>query len=259
MLRKLLKYDLLSVWKSGWGTVPVMIGCTVAAIAAARVVNSTRQYASDSIEIAVIFMLGIAAFGILICGVGIAGLVFERFYKNFYTDEGYLTFTLPVKRSTLLLSKTLNAAICALIYVIAEILCVFAFISFGNFDINLFEEIGYIFSSAYEVYGAMSYVIIGELVLVALCGLFLVISLIQFAMSIGSTATKKVRTIASIGAGYAASAIVSLILPNISGSYDWDGGAISVALLIYALMIFTLGLALYFVTLDRLSRKLNLD
>ena len=31
-------------------------------------------------------------------------LVFVRFYKNFFTDEGYLTFTLPVSRKDLLLS-----------------------------------------------------------------------------------------------------------------------------------------------------------
>ena len=39
------------------------------------------------------------------------GLVGFRYYSHFFTDNGYMTFTLPVKRGTLYLSKFLNAMI----------------------------------------------------------------------------------------------------------------------------------------------------
>ena len=38
-------------------------------------------------------------------------LVYVRFFKNFFSDEGYLTFSFPVPRRTLYLAKTVNAFI----------------------------------------------------------------------------------------------------------------------------------------------------
>ena len=54
-----------------------------------------------------------------------------RFYKNFFTDEGYLMFTLPVKTSDLILSKTLVAVIWRLISFLFIILSVFGIASVG--------------------------------------------------------------------------------------------------------------------------------
>ena len=53
--------------------------------------------------------------------------VFIRYYKNFFTDEGYLTFTLPVKRSTLLNAKTVNAMIWGLLLIAFIIACAIPF------------------------------------------------------------------------------------------------------------------------------------
>ena len=60
------------------------------------------------IIIAYIFCLAAVSFCITICTA-------VRFYKNLFTDEGYLMFTLPVKTSELLLSKILVAALWRLI------------------------------------------------------------------------------------------------------------------------------------------------
>ncbi len=55
-----------------------------------------------------IFCLAAASFSITLCTA-------IRFYKNLFTDEGYLMFTLPVKASDLLISKGLVAALWRLI------------------------------------------------------------------------------------------------------------------------------------------------
>ena len=54
-----------------------------------------------------------------------------RFYRNLYTDEGYLTFTLPVKKNDILLSKfllsmsTVVAAFCVILIdaIISTLVC----------------------------------------------------------------------------------------------------------------------------------------
>ena len=260
MLRKLLKYDLLSVWKSGWGTLPVMAGCAVAASAAARVINSEYARLSvDSVNTVSIIVLLISLFGIIGCGVVIGDLVFVRFSNNFFTDEGYLTFTLPVKRNTLLLSKTLNAGICLIAYVILVIACVLVFFTFGNFDFNIYEEIWEFLKGEYLREGAMLFVYCFEGALVLLSMLFLGISTLHYAITVGSSISKKERAIASIGVFFAVSVVTSLIIPDPYGYFWTMNENHAVMLLIYAISIFTPGLVLYFLTLDRISRKLNLD
>lgn len=50
----------------------------------------------------------IALFGLVIMT---AIFLIMRFYKKFLTDEAYLTFILPVKTSTLIISKQINGII----------------------------------------------------------------------------------------------------------------------------------------------------
>lgn len=61
--------------------------------------------------LAYIFSLAALSFCITLCTA-------VRFYRNFFTDEGYLMFTLPVKVSDLLLSKLLVAILWRLISVV---------------------------------------------------------------------------------------------------------------------------------------------
>lgn len=54
-----------------------------------------------------------------------------RFYKNFFTDEGYLMFTLPVKTSDLLLSKIFVSALWKLISILAAAISVLVIATVG--------------------------------------------------------------------------------------------------------------------------------
>lgn len=72
-----------------------------------------------------VFVELFAGFTILAYILSLAALSFcitlctaVRFYKNFFTDEGYLMFTLPVKTSDLLLSKLLVAILWRLISIV---------------------------------------------------------------------------------------------------------------------------------------------
>lgn len=265
MLRKLLKYDLLSVWKGGWGTLPIMAGITAVAAAAARVLNTdSSNYASMGSAYTIsIILLSICAFAAVGCGIVIGNLVFVRFYNNFFTDEGYLTFTLPVKRNTLLLSKSLSAIICLVAYAVVAVVCVFAFLMFGGFEFDIFDRMRLVWNGYYRELGAMTFIYCAEFVLVFLCRLFFAISMLQFAITVGNAVASKARVIISIAVFFVTSVISSFIIPDFAlfdsfgkTSSEWQNAA---ALLIFAIASFTVGLVLYFLTLDRISRKLNLD
>lgn len=77
-----------------------------------------------------------------------------RFYKNFFTDEGYLMFTLPVKTSDLLLSKTLVSVlwkIISMIFTVFSILTI-AFVAISRLDdkgfVRFFQQFSDLFRQA---------------------------------------------------------------------------------------------------------------
>ena len=120
MLKKLLKYDLRSVFRFWWIVALISVGMAVLGGFAQSILYN------NDIPRVINVIASIVVFFSYFCMMGLAVLtqvlLFIRFYRNFFTDEGYLTFTLPVKRETLLNSKVLAgfiamaaaAAVCAL-------------------------------------------------------------------------------------------------------------------------------------------------
>ena len=109
MLRKVLKYDLGAIWKI-WlilSATSVALGA-VGGVCMRLVENPELNFAFFPIVILglILSFIGIIAY-IVITSI----LIIVRYYNNFFTDEAYLTFTLPVKRSTLFDAKILTAFI----------------------------------------------------------------------------------------------------------------------------------------------------
>ncbi len=135
MFAKLLKYDLQSILKHWW--IAALVSVCVAFAGGICISIANVNYTSYSV------LQDIAELGIVVCCIGLAIfyvlseiLVFMRFYKNFYTDEGYLTFTLPVKKSQLLNSKTLMSLI---VYVATALVLVFDVVLM--FSVGIGDEI----------------------------------------------------------------------------------------------------------------------
>ena len=105
MLKKLLKYELISIFKTIW------VFYAIAAVAAlfTRLFFALEQTLAISI-VAQIFSGALISMIINII-INTAMRLWVRFKQNFYGDESYLTHTLPVKKQQLLLSKTLCGVI----------------------------------------------------------------------------------------------------------------------------------------------------
>ena len=159
MLKKLLKYDLIWVYKV------VMVFYVLSVISAAF----TRLF--YSVENSVLFsVLGGIFRGILIgllINALINGLIrcWVRFATNVYKDESYLTHTLPVAKKTIFLSKVITAIVCSFTSVLVALLSIFiAFYSEAN--MSALKKYLKIAASTYD----MSVVVFLEIAFIMLVG-----------------------------------------------------------------------------------------
>ena len=103
MLTKLIKYDLKSLSRV---LIPANILLLIYSFLARCVITSELYNDLPYFVIG----LGITTYIILLVLINYITLfaVLYRFYKNLFTDEGYLTLTLPVTPSQHLLAKTIS-------------------------------------------------------------------------------------------------------------------------------------------------------
>ena len=113
MFTKLLKHE----WRATRGMLGtlclVCLGASLLGGGTMRYLMIASAQGDQQNVIVVLNVLAMVAAMIAVAVVGVAALFLYigRFYKSRFTDEGYLAFTLPVKRSHLLGSKVCSAVI----------------------------------------------------------------------------------------------------------------------------------------------------
>ena len=106
MLKKLFVHE----WKDCWRLVGLMnlivIGLTL--IGTVVMQSDTWSFASENAVIRLTMTLYVMAYIASIAALSLVTVFFfyNRFYKNLYTDQGYLMHTLPVTQHELIWSKT---------------------------------------------------------------------------------------------------------------------------------------------------------
>ena len=274
MLKKLLKYDLRSVFRFWWIVALISVGMAVLGGFAQSIL-----YDND-IPRVINVIASIVVFFSYFCMMGLAVLtqvlLFIRFYRNFFTDEGYLTFTLPVKRETLLNSKVLAgfiamaaaAAVCALNFSIIFAIPQYEVFRSGEFFRGIKEGLREIPD---HLVGPLIIMGIEMLVLAALV-LLLSVLFLYCCITFGSMLVKKGKLFASIGMYYGiGSSIISamqLIMILSVGSItvwmepisEWQAPTIVTLILLGGILFLAALCALvYAFTHWMLGRKLNLS
>jgi len=145
MLRKLLKYELRSVYQTMlplYGAV-LIIGLINAIFSGDRIPDDTVRNISGIVYIALLIAMA------TLCLV----IAVQRFYNGLLSEEGYLMFTLPVKPWQHIASKVLSASLMIFTGIlVAVITLVLIFIGTG-IDLNDFTaEISYVFGAAFQQY-----------------------------------------------------------------------------------------------------------
>jgi hypothetical protein len=104
MLSKLLKHEFTATWK-----VPVALDALliVLGIMAYFVITGIPMVESTGVYILLFALIGIYYIGIIAANIIMQVYIVMRYHKNLYTEEGYLTFTLPVTTNSIINAKVI--------------------------------------------------------------------------------------------------------------------------------------------------------
>lgn len=209
MLRKLLKYDLKAIFKFWWIAAIVTV---LASVFGGFCDNILNTYEGDAWSVYLMMSMGSLSGTFLNLALPVVTfvLIFIRFYKNFFTDEGYLTFTLPVSRRKLMLSKIISGttALCSALTVCLSSSILRDIIASYNIEQSTDTPIKS--PETYEVIYYLIYALEAAIaaLLAVLCTLLFLYACITFASMI----VRKGKVIAAIGISWVAFSIVSFLL-----------------------------------------------
>lgn len=281
MIGKLLKYDLRSLYKVIFFISSAAIVSSVIGGFALRHLNcykSQYEYLTEAERIGMSianFIFVVSVLALIATMLVITVLVFLRFYKNLYTDEGYLTFTLPASHKDILLSKTANAVIWSTYQTLLLVVCVFLYDLICGKVETVWNIILLLLEWGFEAAGAWMavYLIFG---VVATFG-FLVFSvcLIQFCITVGALLARRAKLIVGIATYYAISTVLNLIPMVLFVSFAVSGlddflsflfkqvfvvrhTVYTAVMLVGCAVAWGLALAAHFATKSLINKKLNL-
>ena len=191
MVRKLIKYDFRSYLRLLLPVQLILIGFA----AFNRVIQffepvqgattSSNVYSTVFVSSLVLYIIAIIVCIIMTVAVGII-----RFYQGMYTNEGYLSHTLPVTPSQHIFAKLLTSVIFCLGTDLAVFLS-FMVITAGDVNIEVFKAFFYLAQKYFERLGANgAFYALEAIVLLCVMVLHLFLQL-YFCISVGQLAKKK--------------------------------------------------------------------
>ncbi len=217
MFKKLLKYDFRALFKTWWIFAVIII--SISFISGLLINVSLKE--EDSILLLSIFAslsAAFTAFGMFAFCISPIIISSVRFYKHLFSDEGYLTFTLPVKLKHIINSKLISTSVLNILSII--VVFISAFIMLLMFDngiiINLLKSILSDIAASFERSPLWTIVLILEiLALIAVVSLISMI-FVFICITLASIITKKHKVLASIGIYYGANNVISFFIQMIT-------------------------------------------
>lgn len=221
MLRKLLKYDFKSVFKFWW---IAALTSTAISTLGGFCLEIIKDSSSEAVTIQPPTVLIVTAWLVLILAILALSafsiltiiMIYVRFYQNFFTDAGYLTFTLPVKRTLHLNSKLIMGFVTqfATTFTIIVNICLMLGIAFAE-EIFTKEVWDAVVAGVKVFFKELEWefvVFIIEIILISvLVSLFN--TLFTYAcITFASTITKRAKIITAVGIYYGASGLLSFVI-----------------------------------------------
>jgi hypothetical protein len=203
-------------------------------------------------------------------------LTVRRFYKSFFTDEGYLTFTLPVSVDCHITSKLTAALIADVFGVVTAVLYV-GIIALGaaiaNFGAMKDFVAGLGLGSMFEMLGYLGLDSVVSLFLMIVHTILSILAnylLLYLSISLGCMLAKKhrfivcgacylgVTTVVSV-ISYIVSIIVVFVLAAAATQVQNMGIIVNIILAALSALVAVEAVACYFITRYILKNKVNLD
>lgn len=288
MLKKLFRYDFCDIGKSlGLVTLVVVIlsalGCASSAILWS--IDFAEKDMPVMLSSAIILLLGAVILVAFLCVLAytVISVIFitKRYYTNLFTDEGYLTFTLPVKVSQIFNAKVLAGLSWSAIASIVSTGCFLSLVAFSTspdyfrYLEGILKDIGRYWLQNEDWSLLEKIVCYGGYGLSAVIVLVYELLLIYFCITLGAAIVKKGKLPLGIGLYFGAntvcstvvsfltffaSIIVSAVGSTASGeeyalSFFWE---VTLQLIVVLAVYTTVSVATYFLNRYLLKNKLNL-
>ena len=235
MLKKLLKYDMKSMGRLLFPLSVAVVLTSIIGTISFRIMGSiTMDETADNalwiLKSTLMIVFVSTIFALIAYAIFSEIMIMYRYYTHLFTDEGYLTFTLPVKTSSILNAKILNAFIWSVFTVIIVVACIFIYTLFGPAQSGEFVSSGtcHAISQFFQDIGATFGA--GEIVKYILEFAFmLIVSLLYgtisifLALTIGSIIAKKHKILASIGIYYAINMAMGIFMGIVNGAFGLMG------------------------------------
>ncbi len=200
-----------------------------------------------------------------------------RFYKNKFTDEGYLTFTLPVSVKDIFWSSLLNMLLWQIISIAVLLVIGGVFISFGTatkgvINTELLQIFGEIFKILLDIpwsqlFGTWQTVaIVVFYVLILLIAPFYSAIVPMTCITWGAVLAKKHKLLTAFGVYYGLNTALGIIssvltmIPTVFISITYQDEGLLYASTLFISLLLTAGITLagYFFTTHLMKNKLNL-
>ncbi len=192
MVKKLLKHEFMALGRMLVPMYIILLGLSLITRIIVIFENDSVIYDIISVSSIVVLTIGL-----------VVGLIYTivscviRFYRNLFSKEGYLTFTLPVSTSAHLLTK-LFASVVAYIASLGIVFAAFCVATSGELLVEIFKAAGFLLGEAGEVMGANLAFYAIELAVASLVSTCTGFLLFYACMCIGQLA-KRSRVLLALG------------------------------------------------------------
>lgn len=271
MFTKLLKHD----FKSTWGVIGLLclvsLGAGILGGGAMRYLVWVSGQGGEEMTVPTvlcILTMIVSFFFIAVCCVGALFVLVWRFYKSRFTDEGYLTFTLPVTSHQILLSSMVNSAVNMLIvgittFVSVLVLMLFGFSALDGFWTDYWEAIARVFQDIAKSLTGREIGYLLQMILAAIGAFACELAVLMLSVTIGALAAKKHKILAACGIYYGihvALTVVNAVLVGTVVITEARSGAMETGLFwVQTLFVLLTGVCSYFLMHYLVSNKLNLN
>ena len=264
MLGKLIKYDLKSTSK-----VLILVHAFLLLSAFLMRIFMTGQIQLEDVEDSSNILMALT---ILLYSL----IVMVRFYKNLFSDEGYLTNTLPVSRGILLLAKTISGGIWTAVDMALLLLSIYI-VAFPPNVMELFQDNKEAVMEAMGFTGSYTLpsvpAIVGFLLILSLLSGFSSVAMIYASVVLGQLFSSH-RVIGAVACYFAISTIFSMIsyaimlviglssqalVPSDGSSSMYLGEYLGKTIQFSVVWSVITGIILYLITWKIFSRKINLS
>ena len=273
MFTKLLKHE----WRATKGVLALL--CVIILIAGITI-GSTMHYMAwadrngtlnqlepgigtkfTAVVSVMLIMAGVGA--VAVCSAGSLFFLIYRFYKRCFTDEGYLTFTLPVTTHQILLSSLVNTIIGELIMGIAVVLAIgiAALLFLTAFPENLiWADVSVGLKEAFvQMWASLvqNLDVLSSLTITGIIGALSELIVLMLAVTIGALIARKHKILAAFAVYYGISMVQSFALTFSNLSVITDQ-SIQKSFFVTSLTSLIIAVGAYFLMHYLTDKKLNL-